>query len=137
MGYEGLIITDALDMKGVTSYFPTGTIEVKALLAGNDILLLSADVPKAIKQLKKAVKDGRIPEEKIDERCHKILIYKYRAGLHEWAPVEVRGLYQDLNSPQSAALNRSLFEEAITLVKNNDEILPLERLDTLLAQAAR
>ena len=83
LGFGGLIVTDALDMSGVTKYFKPGIIEQKALEAGNDILLLPQDVPKAIRKIKKAVEKGEITEERIAESCKKILAYKYKAGLAE------------------------------------------------------
>ncbi len=131
LGYNGLIITDALDMKGVTKYYKPGNIEVKALQAGNELLILSADVPKAIKAIKKAIADGDLSGELIDKKCRKVLSYKYRAGLYDLKPVNINGLYDDLNDPQSELINRKLFENAITLVKNNSQILPLKHLDTL------
>ncbi len=131
LGFEGLIVTDALDMKGVTKYHKPGDIELQALLAGNDILLLPADVPKAVKRISKAVKDGEIAMEVIDERCRKVLTYKYRAGLSDISEIALDGLFGDLNSSNARALNRSLFESSATLLRNEEGIIPLAELDTL------
>ncbi|MCD4725040.1 MAG: serine hydrolase [Bacteroidales bacterium] len=131
LGFHGLIVTDALDMKGVTKYHKPGNIEVKALLAGNDILLLPANVPKAIKQIRRAVEQGELDVEVINTSCRKVLAYKYRAGLSEAGMVETEGLYEDLNSPQASALNRQLYEASATLIRNDNKIIPLSRLDTL------
>ena len=131
LGFHGLIVTDALDMKGVTKYHKPGEIELKALMAGNDILLLPADVPKAIKRIRQAVEKGELDPEVIDERCRKVLTYKYNAGLSLETGVETEGLHADLNSSHAKALNRALYESSATLVRNENNILPLRRLDTL------
>ncbi|MBE9480350.1 MAG: serine hydrolase, partial [Bacteroidetes bacterium] len=131
MDFKGLIVTDALDMKGVTKYFKPGNIEVKALEAGNDILLLPSDVPKAIKKIKKAIKKGIISQSDIDEKCKKILKFKYKSGLNNYKPVEIENIYHELNNRKAEFINRKLYESAITIVKNNNELIPLINLDTL------
>ncbi|MCK4638129.1 MAG: serine hydrolase, partial [Bacteroidales bacterium] len=131
MDFKGLIVTDALDMKGVTKYFKPGNIEVKALEAGNDILLLPSDVPKAIKKIKKAVKKGIISQSDIDEKCKKILKFKYKSGLNNYKPVKIENLYNELNNRNARFINQKLHESAITVVKNNNELIPLINLDTL------
>ena len=125
--FRGLVVTDALDMKGVTKYFPSGEIEVRAFLAGNDILLLPEDVPAAILGLKTAIKSGRISEKLLEQRCKKILSYKYDLGLNKWKTISSNNLYSDLNSPKAMALKEKLFENAITLINNKADILPLNK----------
>ena len=129
MGFKGLVVTDALDMKGVMQNDEPGEIEVKALQAGNDILLLSDDVPVAIQKIRDAIVSGDLTAESIREKCRKVLHYKYRAGLSDWKPVETEHLYEDLNTPEAEMLNRKLFENAITLIRNKEDILPLVGLD--------
>lgn len=124
MGFEGLIVTDALDMKGVTKYFPSGEIEVRALLAGNDILLLPENIPAAINGLKNAYESGRIPKDLLETKCKKILSYKYDLGLVSKPKLNPEHLKEDLMTPKALALKEKLFEEAITLIKN-DDLLPL------------
>jgi beta-N-acetylhexosaminidase len=131
LGFEGLIVTDALDMKGVTKYYKPGEIEVKALQAGNDILLLPADVPKAVKQIKKAVDKGELDMEVINSRCRKVLTYKYKAGLSGHNQIETEALHSDINSSTALALNRALYEASATLVRNEGQLLPLTDFDTL------
>ncbi len=131
LGFKGLIITDALDMKGVTSHFKPGEIEVKAFMAGNDILLLPQDVGAAIAGLKHAVDSGFITEKMIDERCLKILSFKYRAGLAHYQPVKTDSIYTQINRVENELISRKIFESAITIVQNKDSILPLKALDTL------
>lgn len=131
MGFKGLVVTDALDMKGVTNYFPSGQIELKALEAGNDILLLPADVPTAVATIRKAIEDGELPMQRLEESCRKVLSYKYKVGLHAYRPSFPENLKNDLNRPDYYQLVDRLFEEAITIVKNDDELLPLKSTDTL------
>jgi len=131
MNFKGLVFTDALNMKGVSRFFEPGTVDVKAILAGNDVLLFSEDVAKAITQINKAIAEGKIKRETIDERCKKILKAKFWCGLNTRAQITTRNLYQDLNSKVSEALNDELAQAAITLLKNDQRFLPLKKLDNL------
>ncbi|MGV3502162.1 MAG: glycoside hydrolase family 3 N-terminal domain-containing protein [Adhaeribacter sp.] len=135
LGFRGLIITDAMNMKGVTANFPNGTADVKAILAGNDIVEFSENVVRAIALVKEAVAKKQITQEEIDLRCKRVLAAKYWAGLHQRKPVELKNLYQDLNSPQAEYLNRKLTEKSVTLLRNARYLLPLRRLDTLRVAA--
>lgn len=125
MGFDGLIVTDALDMKGVTKYFPPGEIEVRALLAGNDILLLPENIPTAIKGLTEALSTGRVSDSLLEAKCKKILSYKYDLGLNQKPEFDFDHLLEDLNTPNGLAIKEKLLEESITLVANQKDILPL------------
>jgi beta-N-acetylhexosaminidase len=129
--FKGLIFTDALNMKGVSKYFEPGVVDVKALLAGNDVLLFAEDVPTAIKAIKKAIESKEISQEEIDRRCRKILAAKQWAGLDKMKPLKIRNIYRDLNTSEAEVLNRKLAEASATLLVNKDSIIPLKRLDTL------
>ena len=129
--FQGLIVTDALDMKAVANHNEPGEIELKALLAGNDILLLSANVPESIKRIKKALEQGDLTADVIREHCHRILMYKYKACLNTVKPLNANGLYESLNDPGDELLCRKLFEESVTVVKNYENLIPLTNLDTL------
>ncbi len=126
MGFKGLIITDGLDMKGVTSVQPSGKIELMALQAGNDLLLLPENVPLAIETIKKALTAGELPMSRIEESCKKVLFFKYKAGLNAYRPSFTENLKRDLNSLSATKLNNQLFAEAVTLLRNTDNILPLK-----------
>ncbi len=130
LGFEGLIFTDALNMKGVTKYFPPGELEKKALLAGNDVLLFPKDAAVAISAIKKAVLDGTIPLDLIETRCKKILRAKKWIGLDSVQSIKTQNLYNDLNTPQAEQLNKQLIRAAITVVKDDKNLLPFHRLDT-------
>ncbi|MCO6500077.1 MAG: serine hydrolase [Vicingus serpentipes] len=129
--FKGLIFTDALNMQGVSSYFKPGEVDVKALLAGNDVLLFSEDVPVAIRQIKEAIAEGKITQATIDQRCLKILKAKQWMELNDYQPVKLDSLYADLNTNQYELLNQQLSEAALTVLQNKENIIPLKRLDTL------
>ncbi|MGZ3930613.1 MAG: glycoside hydrolase family 3 N-terminal domain-containing protein [Bacteroidia bacterium] len=131
LGFKGLVFTDALNMKGVANYYAPGIVDVKALLAGNDVLLFAEDVPKAMEEIKKAIVAGEIKQEEIDERCKKILKAKYWCGLNKKQFVHLKDLVEDLNTPASMVLNARLAEASMTLLKNDNSLLPLKSLDTL------
>jgi beta-N-acetylhexosaminidase len=121
MGFKGLIFTDALNMKGVTKYFPDGETDLRAFAAGNDVLLFSQDVPLAIQKIKTAIKQGQIPQAALEESVTKILMAKYFAGLHTFTPIDTTTINNDLNA-QVEAIKKTVAEEAVTLVKNNDTL---------------
>lgn len=131
LGFQGLCFTDALNMKGVSQNHTPGETEIKALLAGNDILLFPENLEKAITGIKKAITDSLINETLINEKCRKILLAKYHYVLPNLLPSESPGLWSRLNTPQDFALKQRLYREAITLIKNQTSLLPLKRLDTL------
>ncbi len=131
MNFKGLIITDALNMKGVTGSYKSGEVEVMALMAGNDILLMPESVPQAINAIKKAIDTGLIEEDYLNQKCRKILWYKEQAGLNNYRTLTLNNLINDLNSPRVQQINRRLAEAAITIVRNEADLLPLRRLDTL------
>ncbi len=131
MDFRGLVITDALNMKGLSYYFEPGLREVEAVKAGNDILLMPSDAGLAISEIKKAVRRGEITEERINESCKKILLAKYWAGLGSYRQVETASLLKDLNQPVFEHRRRELLAHSLTLVKNQDTLLPLRELEKL------
>jgi len=128
LGFKGLIITDALNMKGVTEGYKSGQSEVMALMAGNDILLMPENVPQAINAIKEAIDEGLITEEYLNHKVRKILFFKEQAGLKRLRVLSTRNLQDDLNSAKSSSLNRKLAESSVTVLKNDDNILPLKNL---------
>ncbi|MBS4012343.1 MAG: serine hydrolase [Bacteroidetes bacterium] len=129
MGFKGLVITDALDMKGVSDYVKPGELEVQALKAGNDILLLPQDVNAAVKALAEAITNGEISEKYLEQKVKKVLYFKQSVGLNKYRPMPVRNLHRDLNSNNATILNKRLIQSAITLIKNNDSIVPIKYLE--------
>jgi len=131
MKFEGLIFTDALNMQGVSKFYSPGEVDVKAFIAGNDVLLFAENVPRAIREIKKAIERGEITQEEIDLRCRKILLAKQWCGLDKFTPIDTVNLSRDLNSYRSEYLNIMLAENAVTLLQNKNKIIPIKNLDTL------
>lgn len=130
LGFEGLIFTDALNMKGVSAFNEPGDVDVQALIAGNDVLLFPLDVPIAIQKIKAAIQRGDLTQKEVDERCLKILKAKEWAGLNKWQAIEPKNIDLKLNTNEFVALNRKLVRESMTLIKNDDNALPLKDLYT-------
>jgi beta-N-acetylhexosaminidase len=131
MGFKGLIFTDALNMRSVSKLYKAGELDAMALAAGNDVLLFSEDVPAALTRIKEAVVAGHLNQADLDARVKKILRAKYWAGLNKYKPANALTLRDSLNLPESRVLAQTIFEHAITVVKNEDKLLPFQRLDTL------
>ncbi|MCD2258791.1 glycoside hydrolase family 3 N-terminal domain-containing protein [Psychroserpens luteolus] len=130
LGFKGLIFTDALEMKGVSNYSTPGDIDLAAFQAGNDVLLISEDVPKAIAKIIKAYNDKDVTEERLAHSVKKILMAKYKVGLDHYQPIGTNTLVNDLNRLQDDALYEELLEGAITVLKNKSDLLPLRNLET-------
>ncbi|MEZ0486818.1 glycoside hydrolase family 3 N-terminal domain-containing protein [Fibrella aquatica] len=131
LGFGGLIFSDAMNMKGMTKFFPSGLADRRGLEAGMDILEFTENIPLAIAEICKAVDERTLSAQAVAERCRKMLIAKYWAGLNNYKPIVLDGLVADLNRPESEVLNRRLTEASMTVVTNNRNVLPLQRLDTL------
>lgn len=122
LGFQGLVITDALGMQGVTKYFPAGEADLRALMAGNDILLFSQDVPAAIVKIKTALDSGLVSHIALEASVKKILSAKYDAGLYETKRIATEHITEDLNY-YIDSLRLQVARSAITLVKDDNEIL--------------
>ena len=129
MNFKGLIFTDALNMRGVTIKNKPGEVDLQAVLAGNDVLLFSEDVPKAKELILEAVEQGLLTEEEIDRRVKKILKAKYWAGLNSYAPIDTYQIADKLTATKTKEIIEKLYGEAITVASNRDDLLPLGRLD--------
>jgi beta-N-acetylhexosaminidase len=130
MGFKGLIFTDALNMEGAAGRDKPGVVELRALLAGNDVLLYPTDPIKAIEHIQQAVDSGRISQEEIDRRCLKVLRAKEWAGLARPFDLANKGLHADLHTASAEQLRRELYREAITVVRNSGDLLPIADLST-------
>lgn len=131
LGFRGLVFTDALNMGGLSRSPKAMDVNLRALMAGNDILLYPENVREAAQHILNAVQQGVISQAFIDEKVRKILRAKYWAGLSRYKPIDLAGLSADLNSPEADLLKRELCEQSATLVSNQNNILPFQRLDTL------
>ncbi len=126
--FKGLIFTDALNMKAASNFRKPGEIDLEAFLAGNDMLLCPENVPLAIEKICFAYESGQISEERLAYSVKKILKYKYIVGLNNYKPIKIPNLYNDLNKPENDALQYELYENAITVLKNKNKILPIKNL---------
>jgi beta-N-acetylhexosaminidase len=119
LGFKGLVVSDAMGMKGVVKYFPNGEADVRALIAGNDILELSENSKRAVKMVKKALRKKQIDKEELFARVKKVLAAKYWAGLNHIEPVETNNLITDLNKADAKGLVQQLTDSALTQLTNN------------------
>lgn len=125
LGFNGLVVSDGLNMKGVANYAAPGEVSAKALMAGVELLLFVEDVPKSIFWIKEYMKKGLISQEQLNNACRKILITKYWAGLHQYKEIELKNLYEDLNCCSTDLLIRKVVKNAIVVARNKDNLIPL------------
>nr|WP_241507191.1 glycoside hydrolase family 3 N-terminal domain-containing protein [Aquimarina sediminis] len=129
LNFKGLIFTDALDMKGVSDYKAPGDVDLAAFLAGNDILLMSENVPLASQKIVSSYYSGEISEERLSHSVKKILFAKYKAGLNAYQPIKENFLLEELNSQKNKVLRHKLVENSLTVLKNERATLPIKNLD--------
>lgn len=126
MGFKGLIVTDALNMSGITKNFSTEEIAVMCVEAGIDLILMPVGEVKAIDAIENAVKSGKINEERIDISCEKILKAKNELGLFEKKVINIELIDAGINSEKAKKLAKEIADASMTLVKNNNDIIPLK-----------
>ena len=131
--FEGLVITDAMDMKGVVDFNKNLSADVGALLAGNDVLLMPDDLDESTKSIKKAINDGIITEKRLKYSVKKILMAKYKAGLYKKNKIDLENIVEDMNSNIDKLLFEEITEKSITLIKNDNDILPIKDISTKIA----
>lgn len=127
LGFKGLVFSDALNMKGVSAFYNPGEVDKVAFLAGNDILLYSEDIVKGISTIKKAVKENEITEDYINERLRVVLAYKYDLGLTKTPVLDTKNIASYLTNKEGMDLQKKLYEKAITVVNNEQNLIPLKR----------
>ena len=123
--YEGLVITDALNMNAVAKKYPAGELDLRAFKAGNDVLLFSQDVPTGKKLIKEALQKGEISEKRLEESVKKILKTKYLLGLQNLRPLSSEGINSALNNDSHAKISEKLYANALTLLKDEKQLFPL------------
>jgi len=125
MNFKGLVVTDALNMRGLLKYFPTGAAEVKAFQAGNDLLLQTGNLDVAYGALHQKFLDSTLSVNDLDHKVKKVLMSKYWVGLNKYKPIDFSNLLLDLNNQQSKDLTQKIFDKAATVVKDDEGLIPL------------
>lgn len=125
MHFQGIVVSDALGMKGVADYFAPGELSVQAFLAGNDVLLFPPDMKIAMQAMLDAVRNGVIDSSLIAASCRRILAAKYDAGLHHFSISEPRQVTRRINEGNSDAIIAQMYRSALTLIRNYGQTLPL------------
>jgi len=120
--FSGLVITDGLNMQGLTRYFNPGEADLRAFAAGNDILLMPQDIPAAIARIKGAIDSGIVPASMLETSVKKILSAKYDAGLAQWRDIDPGHIVYDLNKDVDSIRSR-VARAAITVVKDDNQVL--------------
>jgi beta-N-acetylhexosaminidase len=124
LGFRGLVFTDAMNMRGVLKTGKAADVNLKALIAGNDVLLYPENVAETVVKIKDALRQGVISQKFLDDKVKRILQAKYWAGLDKYQPVNLTNLHNELNNDGSNQLYRELCEASVTVVRNQDGILP-------------
>jgi len=128
LGFDGLIVTDAMSMSGLTLYFTQEEASVRALEAGADLLLKPADPDAAFRGVREAVLKGRLMEQRIDQSARRVLAAKYDLGLVKQRITPLDAIDMNVAGKESVELAREIAEHAITLVRNDDKLVPLNSL---------
>ena len=126
LGFTGLIFTDGLEMKGVTKHYGDGEVEAEAIAAGSDILLLPEDIEASFAAIKRYRQEGKITPADIEVKVRRILLSKYRLGLAHASFPPVRNLRAELSTATAKSLKQELFAASMTLVRDQDRLIPLE-----------
>ena len=123
LGFKGISVTDAMDMKAIANYFPQGEANVQALLAGNDMLCLPGEVGQSIDKVREAVKERRIKRSEINTRVKKILAAKYKYGLDVSKQIDTTNIIADLNQ-SVGTINAAMAQQSLTFLRaTNSPIL--------------
>lgn len=131
LGFKGLVISDALNMRGLLQSFPVGEAEVRAFKAGNDMLLQTLNIDKAYNAVLTATINGRITEAELDESVRKILKSKYWVGLNNYKPVDLRNILDDINNENSKELKQLVYNKAVTVTRDEFGLIPIKGLATV------
>ena len=126
LGFTGIAVTDALDMKAIGNYFPNGEANVQALLAGNDLLCLPGDIEQSIKKIRTAIREGRLSRKDIKQRVKKVLTAKYKYGLSQLTPIDTTNLLSDLNK-SVGSIKTQMALQSLTFVRANASLPYLDQ----------
>jgi beta-glucosidase-like glycosyl hydrolase len=124
LGFDGLVFSDALNMKAITNQFKEGAVDSVVFMAGTDVLEYSENPEVGQAKILCALLDSILPDSILEQHVKKILAYKYKLGLSQWHPLKADNLYYDLNNDTAVALRRKLYEQAITIAANDGDLIP-------------
>ena len=138
MKFKGIVVTDALDMAGLTRMYANdiGRASVDAFKAGNDLLLIPVDLDASFRSMVQAVKSGEIPPQRLEESVRKILELKASLGLQRARLVDLSLLPKTIGKPENLAFGQRVADEAVTVVRDNEQVLPLHSTATGTTQSA-
>ncbi|MCX6254654.1 MAG: serine hydrolase [Bacteroidia bacterium] len=131
LGFRGLVVTDAMNMKGVTKFFKPGEADAKALEAGNDVAEFVTDVEATIRETKNYISLKKLTNDDIAFKCRKVLALKYWSGLNKSQIINKENIEKELSPMTSKALIRDLYANALTVLNNNQNILPVKNLQNI------
>ncbi len=126
MGFKGIIVTDALEMGGIAKGFTVAEAAVRSIQAGADVLLMPPDGEAAINAVAAAVKSGHLTQKRIDESVMRVLTAKAHVGLAAKKLVDLDAIHEVVNSPESNAVAQQIADRSVTLVRNENDFLPLK-----------
>ena len=129
--YNGLIITDAMNMGGVTGYGDPAKNDVKALAAGNDVIEFPVDAELTLKAIKEAIVNKELNTDELNLKCRRVLAAKFLTGLNHQQSVKIQGILSDLNSSAAQFVQQQVIESSLTLLENKNQLIPFLKLDTL------
>ncbi len=129
MGFKGLVYTDGMEMKGVTKHFKPGVPEAEALVAGADVLLVPDNIDASVREINRYIEEGLLDINQLNTKIKRILLAKYEYDLNQYQAANTTNIRADLNSTEAKILKRKLIENALTLVSNKDNLIPLRNLD--------
>ena len=131
LGFKGLVVSDAMNMKSVTKYFKPGEADAKAFEAGNDVAVFVTDVEAALRETKNYIVLKKLTNDNIALKCRKVLALKYWSGLNKLNTINKENIDKELSSTTSKALIRELYANALTVLNNNHNIIPIRNLQTI------
>ncbi len=128
--FKGLVITDAMNMKGAKGYESPGSLEVLALKAGNDVIEYPADTELSIKAITDALKNKELSQDELNLKCRKVLAAKLWCGLNHRRMIDLNNLIAEINTPQAGLIKRKIIESSLTLLNNKQGIIPVGHLES-------
>ncbi len=129
LGFKGLVYTDGMEMKGVTKHFKPGVPEAEALVAGADVLLVPDNIDASVREINRYIEEGILDINELNKKIKRILLAKYQYDLNNYQAANTANIRADLNSTEAKILKRKLIENALTLVSNKNNLIPLQNLD--------